>query len=92
VTPIFTIVLLRDLSFSQLGALSELYSALVVLGEVPTGYVGDRVGHRNNLVSGAGFKAASLIGFVVAEPFPAFVVLYVFWVAGLTFDSGSKSA
>jgi len=92
ITPIFTVFLLRDLSFSQLGALSGLYSALVVVGEIPTGYVGDRVGHRNSLVLGAGFKAASLIGFVVAETFPAFVVLYVFWAAGLTFDSGSKSA
>ena len=92
VTPIFTIFLLRELSFSQLGALSGLYSALVVLGEIPTGYVGDRVGHRNSLVIGAGCKAASLLGFVVAETFPAFVVLYVFWAAGLTFDSGSRSA
>lgn len=92
VTPIFTIFLLRNLSYSQLGALSGLYSALIVLGEVPTGYVGDRVGHRNSLVIGAGCKAASLVGFVVAETFPEFVVLYVFWAAGLTFDSGSRSA
>ncbi|MFQ3293604.1 MAG: MFS family permease [Halobacteriales archaeon] len=92
VTPIFTIFLLRELSYSQLGALSGVYSALVVLGEIPTGYVGDRLGHRNSLVIGAGCKAVSLIGFVVAETFPAFVVLYVFWAAGLTFDSGSRSA
>jgi len=92
VTPVFTVFLLRDLSFAELGSLSALYSALVVLGEVPTGYVGDVLGRRNSLVLAAVFKAASLVGFVVAESYPAYVLLYVLWAAGLTFDSGSLSA
>ena len=92
ITPIFTIFLLRDLSFAELGALSALYSALVVLGEVPTGYVGDSLGRRNSLVLAAVFKAASLVGFVVADTFAAFAVLYVLWALGLTFDSGALSA
>ena len=92
VTPIFTIFLLRDLSFAQLGTLSGLFSALLVLGEIPTGYVGDRIGLRNSLVLGAVFKAASLVGFVVAQSFAGYLVLYVLWAAGLTFDSGALSA
>ncbi len=92
ITPIFTVFLLRDLSFAELGTLSALYSALVVLGEVPTGYVGDYVGRRNSLALAAVFKAASLVGFVVADTFAAFAVLYVLWALGLTFDSGSVSA
>lgn len=93
ITPIFTLFLLfRDLSFAQIATLSAVNWLAVTLGEVPTGYLGDRMGRRDSLVASTVLMAASTLGFVVAESFPAFVVLYVLWGLGMTFTSGSESA
>ncbi|QDX39951.1 MFS transporter [Salarchaeum sp. JOR-1] len=92
ITPVFTLFLLRTLSFPQVGALSALSATLVVAFEVPTGYAADRVGERASLALGLACSVCSLAGFVVATTFPAFVVLYVLWALGLAFQSGSGDA
>lgn len=91
--PVFTIFLLdRGLSFTEITLLNSLSAAFVVVGEVPTGYVGDRVGRRNSLVVGSLLYSASILGFVVADSFPEFVVLWVLWSFGTTFQSGADDA
>jgi MFS family permease len=92
ISPVFTLFLLRSLNFTQIGVLSALSAGLVVGGEVPTGYVGDRLGRRASIGISIGLKALSLAGFVVAESFWAFAVLYVPWAVGMTFASGSVDA
>lgn len=92
ITPVFTLFLLRTLSFPQVGALSALSATLVVAFEVPTGYVADRFGQRASLALGLACSVLSLAGFVVATSFWEFVVLYVLWALGLTFQSGSGDA
>ncbi len=91
--PVFTLFLLsRGLSYTELGLLSSLSAAATVVGELPTGYVGDRIGRRNSLVVGAVLMAASLLGLVVAHSFAAFAVLWVLWGLGAAFRSGSADA
>jgi MFS family permease len=91
--PVFTIFLLsRDLTFTQIGLLGSISAGLVVVGEIPTGYVGDRVGRRNSLLVGSVLLTASLFGFVVAQTFGAFVALFVLWGLGMAFRSGSSDA
>lgn len=92
VTPVFTLFLLRTLSFTQVGVLSAIYAVLSVVGEVPTGYVGDRLGRRASLLLSVAFTVASLAGFVVASSFLWYVVLYALWALALTFRSGSRDA
>jgi MFS family permease len=92
VTPVFTLFLLRSLTFTQVGVLSALYSVLAVVGEVPTGYVGDRLGRRASLLLSVGFTVASLAGFVIVEGFLPYAVLYALWALALTFRSGSLDA
>lgn len=92
ITPIFTLFLLRSLSFTEVGALSALYSMVSVFGEVPTGYVGDRLGRRASLLLSVAFTVGSLAGFLVAESFLWFAILYVLWALALTFRSGSMDA
>ncbi|WP_323191569.1 MFS transporter [Halostella sp. PRR32] len=93
ITPVFTLFMLsRGLSFSEIATLSAIVAVVVTAGEIPTGYVGDRVGRRNSLVVSTALLVASLVGFVWANTYPAFVVLYVLWALGLTFASGSDSA
>ncbi|WP_336034379.1 MFS transporter [Halobacterium yunchengense] len=91
--PVFTLFLLRrGLTYTQIGLLGSVSAALVVVGEIPTGYVGDRVGRRNSLLVGAALMTASVFGFVAAHTFPVFAALYVVWGLGMAFRSGSGDA
>ena len=92
ITPIFTLFLLRSLTFTQVGALSALYSVLSVVGEVPTGYIGDRLGRRASLLLSVLFTVGSLAGFILAEGFLWYMFLYALWALALTFRSGSMDA
>ncbi|PSQ46090.1 MFS transporter [Halobacteriales archaeon SW_6_65_15] len=91
--PIFTIYLLhRDLTYAQIGLLGSISAGVTVVGEVPTGYVADRLGRRNSLAVSSVLLAVSVFGFVVAKTFPAFAVLYFVWALGLGFQSGTGDA
>jgi MFS family permease len=93
ITPVFTLfVKSRGLLWSEVATLSAILWVVVTLGEVPTGYVGDRIGRRNSLVASTGLMAGSLLGFVVADSFLAFAALYAVWALGMTFNSGAESA
>lgn len=92
ITPIFALFVLRDLSFAQYGILGGLYSAIVVFGELPTGYVGDRYGHRTSLALSAVFTVLSLAGFVFVQSFWPYVLFWVFWGLAMPFASGSLDA
>ena len=93
VWPIFTLFLLsRGLTFTEIATLSATMAVLVVVGEVPTGYLGDRVGRRNSLVLGRVAAVASLLGFLVVTTFPGFIVLYALWALTFTFASGTEEA
>ncbi|WP_049914450.1 MFS transporter [Haloterrigena salina] len=92
ITPIFTLFLLQTLTFTQVGVLSALYSLLSVGGEIPTGYVGDRLGRRASLLLSVAFTVSSLAGFILAEGFLWYAFLYALWALALTFRSGSMDA
>lgn len=80
------------LSFFQLTVLEAAYNLTTVLGEVPTGYLGDRLGRRNGLILGTSLIAVTLYGLAQVDSFTAFLILYVFWSLGYTFRSGSEDA
>ena len=84
--------LATGLSFTQIAILEALYNVTTVAGEVPTGYVGDRIGRRNSLLVGTVLIAATLLGIGLAGSFLALAGLYVFWSLGYTFRSGSEDA
>lgn len=84
--------LAQGLSFTQIVVLEAIYNLTTVLGEIPTGYVGDRVGRRNSLLFGTALIAVTLVGIGLAQSFLAFAILYVFWSSGYNFRSGSEDA
>ncbi|NLV13696.1 MFS transporter [Haloarcula argentinensis] len=92
ITPVFTLFLLRTLTFTQVGILSATYSGLSVVGEIPTGYVGDRLGRRASLLLSVLFTVVSLAGFVLASGFLWYGFLYALWALSLTLRSGSMDA
>ena len=91
--PVFTIFLLaRDLSYTEIALLSTESAILTVVGEVPSGYLGDRLGRRASLLVSTTAMTLSIAGFVVAESFPAFVLLYGLWALARVFRSGTGDA
>jgi MFS family permease len=88
----FLFFLAQGLSFTQIVILEAIYNLTTVLGEVPTGYVGDRVGRRNSLLIGTGIITVTLVGIGIAGSFLTLAVLYFFWSTGYNFRSGSEDA
>lgn len=91
--PIYTFFLLfNGLSFTQIGLIASIQSVVVVTSEVPTGYVGDRIGRRNSLAVGAAIMLVSNASYLVATDFIGFTFTFVTLSFGGTFISGSASA
>ncbi|PSP79139.1 MFS transporter [Halobacteriales archaeon QS_1_68_20] len=91
--PVMYLYLLsQGLTFTHIAVVEALYNVTTVLGEVPTGYVGDRIGRRNSLLIGTVLIALTLLGLALASSFPAFVVLFVCWSLGYNFRSGTEDA
>lgn len=91
--PVFTIFLLyRGLSFTEITLLNSFSAALVVVGEIPTGYVSDRIGRRNSLIVSSVLYSVSILGFVFAQTFAEFFALYLLWSFAQTFQSGAGDA
>ncbi|MDG5776726.1 MFS transporter [Haloarculaceae archaeon H-GB2-1] len=93
VIPIWTLFLLdNDLTYTQLGILSVTWSVATVLGEVPTGYVADRIGRRNALVVGTVVQVVAIAVFGLLSSFDEFLLAYAVWAVAETFRSGTDSA
>lgn len=82
----------QGLSFTHIVVLEALYNVTTVLGEVPTGYVGDRIGRRDSLLVGTALITGTLVGIAVASSFVAFALLFICWSLGYNFRSGTEDA
>lgn len=93
VMPIWTLFILdQGLSFTQASVLNAVWWGAKVFGEVPTGFVGDRIGRRNSLLVGSAVSTVAILVFGLLSSFPAFVAVYLVWGIGTTFRSGAESA
>ncbi|WP_128477064.1 MFS transporter [Halorussus pelagicus] len=92
-SPIFTLFLLdRGLDYTAIASLSVLYAVLTVVGEIPTGYVGDRLGRRASLLLSSAFMTLSILGFAVVRSYAGLAALYVLWTLSTVFRSGTDDA
>jgi hypothetical protein len=91
--PVYTLFLLwNGLSFAQIGLIATIQAIVVVTAEIPTGYVGDRIGRRNSLAVGAVLMLISNASYLVATDFVGFTFTFVMLSFGGTFVSGSGNA
>ncbi|MCU4717016.1 MFS transporter [Halapricum hydrolyticum] len=91
--PIYTLfLLLNGLSYTEIGIIATIQALIVVGGEIPTGYVGDRIGRRNSLVIAAVMFLISNAGYLTATDFWGFLFVFGTLSFGHTFVSGSGSA
>ncbi|UPV76466.1 MFS transporter (plasmid) [Halorussus limi] len=63
-----------------------------VAAEIPTGYVGDRLGRRASLAAGNALSAVALGLWAVADSPLAYVALNAVWAVGWAFRSGTGKA
>jgi len=84
--------LAQGLSFTEIAILEAIYNLTTLLGEIPTGYIGDRVGRRNSLLTGTALISLTLLGIGLSSSFWALATLYVCWSMGYNFRSGSEDA
>jgi MFS family permease len=75
-----------------LGALSATFSFVLVLAEIPTGYLGDRIGRRGSLAVGALVRAIVMLSFPFVPSKAGYVALFAFWSVGWAFRSGTQDA
>ncbi|PSQ28932.1 MFS transporter, partial [Halobacteriales archaeon QS_9_68_17] len=82
----------RGMSFTQVGALDSAFAAVIVLAELPTGYIGDRIGRRNGLLLSAALGTIGSVGFAFSSSFGPFLLLYSLAALEQTFRSGTEDA
>jgi MFS family permease len=82
----------RGLGETEFWTLAAIYSAVVVLTEVPTGMLSDRVGRRVTMMAGAVCMVAACAMFYFAHSFPAFAVGQALAALSMTLCSGADSA
>ncbi|MBI4508201.1 MAG: MFS transporter [Deltaproteobacteria bacterium] len=82
----------RGLSFTQAMFLSTIYSLVVILTELPTGVLADRIGRRAAMMAGALAMVAACAVFTVAKGFPTFAVGSALSALSMTLCSGADSA
>lgn len=82
----------RGFGLDAIGTVMAAYLVGRVLGEVPTGYLGDRLGRRESLAVGNALMAGSLVGWASLQTPLQYAALNVVWAVGTTFRSGTADA
>ena len=93
IAPIYVLYLLaNDLSYAAIGAIGSIQGVVVLAGEVPTGYLGDRIGRRNSLLVAQVLFTCSALGMLLAGGLLGFAVSFAVLSFAWTFVSGSADA
>jgi|AntDeeMetagen285_2_1112576.scaffolds.fasta_scaffold00159_12 MFS family permease len=82
----------RGFSLDQVGFVMGAFSVAMVAAELPTGYIGDRLGRRASLVLGNVVLFAFMAAYTVVTTPEAYVALHVVWAFGWAFRSGTADA
>jgi predicted MFS family arabinose efflux permease len=82
----------RGFGLDAIGTIMAAYLVGMVVGEIPTGYLGDRVGRRESLAIGNALMAGSLVAWAFLQTPAQYVLLNGVWAVGTTFRSGTADA
>ena len=82
----------NGLSYVEVAIVNAVWWSGLLLFELPTGYVGDRIGRRESLLLGTATVTIATLAMIPASTLPAFAVVFAVWAAGQTFRSGSDDA
>ncbi|WP_432662120.1 MFS transporter [Wukongibacter baidiensis] len=82
----------KGLSFTEIMILQSIGAVAVVLFEVPTGAVADKIGRRYSIVLGALLWGLSLFIYTIGKSFYSFAVGEIIFSLGGAFKSGADTA
>ncbi|PSQ16754.1 MFS transporter [Halobacteriales archaeon QS_8_69_26] len=85
-------VLSNGVSYAELAVIDAVWWGGLVLFEIPTGYVGDRIGRRRGLVVASLMTVAAQVAMAGAGDFGHFLVIFAWWALAATFRSGTDDA
>ncbi len=91
--PIIVLFLQENgLSFTEIMILQSFFSICIVLLEVPTGAVADKIGRKQSMIYGSGSLVLGAIIYGSAFNFYHFMAAELTWALGLSLISGADSA
>ncbi|MHC4957632.1 MAG: MFS transporter [Planctomycetota bacterium] len=82
----------RGMSLAEYGVLQAIYYWVVMVSEVPSGVIADRLGRRTTLLVGALVNATGCWLFAASHDFATFAAGEVFFALGTALISGADSA
>ena len=82
----------NGLSMAQVMLLQSIFAILVVILEVPTGYLADVWGRKKSLVTASVALSLAFIGYTISGRFWQFAIIEACFAAGIALMSGSDSA
>lgn len=85
-------VLENGVTYAGLGTVMAVWWGGLIAFEVPTGYIGDRIGRRRSLLIAETTATLMYVGMAFARQFFHFVAIFLVWAAAATFRSGTASA
>ncbi|HCK10786.1 MAG: hypothetical protein CME21_22800 [Gemmatimonadetes bacterium] len=90
--PIFFLYFSSLLSLSDVLLLESIYYITVVLLEIPTGYLADRVGHRRVLIGSSIAQMTACLAFVSSDHFSVLAFGQIMLATGMALGSGSDTS
>ena len=90
--PVGLLYLQQEYGWAVVGLTQGVFAFALVAAEIPTGYVGDRIGRRASLAAGSAISAVALSVFVFLDSPLQYAVLYAVWAVGWAFRSGTGEA
>ncbi|WP_232700937.1 MFS transporter [Halobacterium wangiae] len=90
--PVGLLYLQREFGYAVVGLTQGVFAFALLAAEIPTGYLGDRIGRRASLAVGNALSAGALGVFVFLDTPAEYVILYVVWAVGWAFRSGTEQA
>ncbi|TSC80620.1 MAG: major facilitator superfamily permease [Candidatus Peregrinibacteria bacterium Gr01-1014_25] len=84
--------LANDVSIAQVFYLQAIFTAAIVLCEVPSGYLSDRWGRKNTIVCGSVFGVVGMLVYALATGFWEFFLAEVLLAVSISFHSGTVEA
>ena len=82
----------KSLSLSQLYMIYSIFSVLIFLLEVPSGYIADKLGYKITMLLGYFFGILGSLGFIFGNGFKIIVLSYFFMALMTSLISGTEDA
>ena len=90
--PIFFLFFSEQVALAKAIELGAIYYLSVVVFEIPSGYLSDRVGRRTTLMLASVFAICAYLVYLMAASFETLVVGQIFLAGAIAFQSGSDNS